>query len=148
MAPTIHHDIIYNASTGRSGSHQCQAGDAASVTLVQDAIVKHAGSYVEVIAVTFEMDAAGNSPAGSFKLDLSNLSYDVLPIQTDHIQGAHPFTLIHDEDPAQDQHVVTISAPGGSDIVKTVFNFGSDFGPPTKLVVKVERQPAGYTCPP
>lgn len=144
----IYHDIIYNASTGRSSSHSCQQGDSTRVTLVQDAIVKHDGSYVELIEISYAPDAAGSMPTGDFTLDLLDLDHEVLPIEVEDIAGANPFTHSHTTDTGADKHILTFSPPTGTDAVTTVFNLGSDAGPPTKLVIKIKRRPEGYTCPP
>jgi hypothetical protein len=133
--------IIYYES---SSATVC-TGNMSSLTvdLVQDAIVKHNGFYVDAIDVVYSKDSSNNYPTSSFNLVLMNTTYEIQPIEVEEITGG-PFTHVASE--FGNYHILTFSPPSGTSDVFTLFNLGTDSGPATKLSVRVKREP-GFTCP-
>lgn len=142
----INYTIIYNESAAASAC----ASNASSLTvdLVQDAIVKHARTYVDVIEIVYSKDALGNYPTSSFSLVLENTTYDIEPIEPEQIvpTGTPSVVFGHTITENATSYTVTFTPPDGVGDVFTLFNFGSDSGPATKLTVKVKREP-NFACP-
>lgn len=140
----LHYDIIYDSTTG---AHHCGSGTSLTVDLVQHAIVKHDGSYVEEIVIIYSPDPTnGNYPPNNFALTLTNNSYDIEPI-TDTVLDRDNGCSIDDPVENGDDWTVTVNAPNqNGPNGTTLFEFGTSSGPPTKVKLKVKRVPTTYSC--
>ncbi len=140
----IHYTIIYDPDESQANS--CAEGQSVETELFQHAIVKHDGSYVEQIVVTYSADpTTGAFPTEAFELIMRDLSYSVEPIrrtvQTTDNGSRHDPT----SDSAKDCYIVTFSAPTQTGDV--LFEFGTSSTPPTKLKVKIKHKPGAFACP-
>jgi hypothetical protein len=140
----IHHTIIYDVDA--SEENVCAQASALETELFQHAIVKHDGSYVEQVDVTYSPDGAGMFSTAAFQLTMLDLSYQVTPIArtvlTARDNGStHTVTT----DTANDRYVVSFSAPTVTGDV--LFEFGTSSTPPTKLKVVIKHKPLPFTCP-
>jgi hypothetical protein len=136
----INYKIIYNGG----GTPTCGSGSTLSVALVQDAIVQYSSSYVDIIEIVYSENSGGGYPTGNFTLDLTNTTYEIAPIEVTAMSGTNPFT--HSSAEFSTYYTVTFTPPSGTDEVLTLFDFGSESGPPSKLTVKTQRKPT-HTCP-
>jgi hypothetical protein len=146
----INYTVIYDSSTG---AHYCPESSSNSVTvqLVQDAIVKHDGTFVEAIDIVYSPDpASGQYPTWEFSLYLENVNYSIYPIDPEYIECAVGFgygVIKNPAYPPDGRYTVGFAPPAnGCDEIITLFYFGNDSGPPTKLTVKVKKKPT-FSCP-
>jgi hypothetical protein len=137
----VNYNIIYNSS---GTSPTCGSGSTVTVDLVQDAIVQYNSSNVEAIEIVYSENSGGGYPTGSFVLTLNNTTYEIDPIDPTAVSGTNPFT--HSSTENATSYTVTFAPPSGTDEVLTLFDFGSESGPATKLSVKVRRK-QDYSCP-
>lgn len=144
----INYTIIYNESAAASVCADNVSPPSLTVDLVQDAIVKHLRKYVDVIEIVYSKDALGDYPTSPFSLVLENNTYDIEPIVPEQIVPTAPpaVAFVHSITPNATSYTVTFTPPDDGGNVFTLFNFGSDSGPATKLTVKVKREP-NFACP-